>query len=316
VTGTGTATVALALSVLAPQEPLRFESRVDSVYVDAFVTQKGRPVLGLTAENFEVRDNGVRQEIRLVSLDIVPLAVFLVFDTSSSVAGPALGHLRAAGHAVLDGLRPGDHAALVTYNHEVVVRVPPTDDLARVRRVLDLIRAQGSSALYDAAYAGLVLPARGARSVIVLFSDGEDNASWLKAEDVRSVAARSDVLLQAVGVTDTIPVFVPGRGGPTDALQTGGRLRNQPSVERIPSPRAAELQRIAEATGGRFWKAEKTERLEDTFLRILEEMRSRYLLAFEPTGVEHAGEHQLEVRLKGAKGKVRSRRSYYFTPPP
>ena len=100
-----TATVVLALSVLAPQEPLRFESRVDSVYVDAFVNHKGQPVLGLTAENFEVLDNGVRQEIRLVSLDLVPVAVFLVFDTSSSVAGPALGHLRAAGHAVLDQVR-------------------------------------------------------------------------------------------------------------------------------------------------------------------------------------------------------------------
>ena len=77
---------------------------------------------------------------------------------------------------------------------------------ARVRDVLDLIRGQGSTALYDAAYAGLALPDRGARSVVVLFSDGEDNASWLTAEEVRSVAARSDVLLQAVGITDTIQI--------------------------------------------------------------------------------------------------------------
>ena len=151
--------------------------------------------------------------------------------------------------------------------------------------------------------------------MIVLFSDGEDNSSWLGAEDVRAVAARSDVVLQAVGINATIPVFVPGRGGPADALKAGGRMRNQPSVDRVSSPRAIELQQIAESTGGRFWKAEKTERLKDTFLSILEEIRSRYLLAFEPTGVERAGEHQLDVRLKGAKGKVRSRSSYYVAPP-
>jgi VWFA-related protein len=314
VTGAWTAAVVLASSVQAPAEPPRFESAVESVYVDAFVTRKGKPVGGLTAQNFEVLDNGVRQDIRLVSLDLVPVAVFLVFDTSYSVAGPALGHLRAAGHAVLDGLRPGERAALVTFNHEVVVRVPPTDDLARVRSVLDVIRGQGSTALYDAAYAGLVLPDRGARSVIVLFSDGEDNASWLGPEEVRAVAARSDVLLQAVGVDDTISVSVPEKTSRAGALPPGGRMRYRASVKRAPSPRVAELQRIAESTGGRFWTAEKTERLEKTFLRMLEELRSRYLLVFEPTGVERAGEHRLDVRLKGTKGHVRSRTSYYVTP--
>jgi VWFA-related protein len=301
--------IVLALSALGPQEPPRFPSLVVSVYVDAFVTHKGQPVRGLTAENFEIRDNGVRQEVRLVSLDLVPVAVLLVFDTSSSVAGEALTHLRGAGHAVLDGLRPGDRAALVTFNQRIVVRVPPTEDLPRVQKALDRISVFGATALYDAAYVGFALPVPGARPVIVLFSDGEDNASWLEAEDIRSVAARSDVLLQAVGVTDTVSVLVPGRSGPA-----GGQMHDRPSVRRVQSPRADELRRIAESTGGRFWKAEKTERLKDTFLRILEEMRNRYLLAFDPAGVERAGAHRLEVRLKDAKGRVRCRRSYYVAP--
>ena len=299
--------IALALSALAGQEPPRFSSGVDNVYIDAFVNRKGQPVLGLTAENFDVRDNGVPQDVRLVSLDVVPVEVLLVFDTSSSVAGEALGHLRAAGHAVLDGLRPGERAALVTFNQTVVIRVPPTDDLVRVRRELDRLRAEGYTALYDAAYVGFALPGRGARSMIALFSDGEDTRSWLEATEVHAVAARSDVLLQAVGVHDTMPVVVLGRN------QT---LRSNPSIQRVPSPRADELRRLAESTGGRFWKAEKTERLKDTFLRILGEMRTRYLLTFQPTGVERAGEHRLEVRLKGAKGQVRSRSRYIVGPSP
>jgi VWFA-related protein len=305
VTAGSALSIALALSAPAPQEPPNFPSRVENVYVDAFVTHEGEPVLGLGAENFEIRDNGVRQDVRLVSLEFIPAAVLLVFDTSSSVAGETLRHLRAAGHAILDGLRPGDRAALITFDQEVVVRVAPGDDLVRVRRALDRIRAYGATALYDAAYVALALPVPGTRPVIVLFSDGEDNRSWLEAEDVRTAAARADVVLQVIGVEDRVAALARGRGG---------EMPTNPSIRYAPSRRVEELRRIAEMTGGRFWEAERTEDLKGTFLRILAEMRTRYLLAYEPTGVERTGEHRLEVRLKGAKGEVRSRRSYSIGP--
>jgi VWFA-related protein len=289
VTVSAAASILLLLSA-APQEPPRFSSEVGNVYLDVFVTHKGEPVLGLGAENFEVRDEGVPQEVRLVSLEIVPVAVLLVFDTSVSVVGDALGHLRTAGHAVLDALRPGERAALITFNHQVAVRVAPSNDLDRLHGALDGLQAFGATSLYDAAYAAFTLRVHEARSVIVLFSDGEDTANWLEAKDIRAVAARADIVLQAVGVNGAA-------AGRHAMSQTGG-----------------ELQEIAGATGGRFWKAEGSEHLEATFLKILEEMRTRYLLTFQPTGVEAAGEHRLDVRLKGAKGKVRSRRSYYVIP--
>jgi len=297
--------ILLALCAVAPQERPSFPSRVENVYIDAFVTHNGDPVRGLAAENFEVRDNGVVKEVRLVSLDVVPIVVLLVFDTSSSVAGDALGHLRAAGHAVLASLRPGERAALITFNQEVAVRVAPSDDLDRPREALDRIQAFGATSLYDAAYAAFTLPVHEGRSMIVLFSDGEDTTSWLEAEDIRAVAVRADSVVQAVGVTNPTPGVFRGVGG----AKYTGRVARQTTGRRT-----GELQRIAEATGGRFWEAEANEHLEATFLQILEEMRTRYLLTFQLTGVEKAGEHRLEVRLRGAKGKVRSRRSYYVTP--
>jgi VWFA-related protein len=221
------------------------------------------------------------------------------------VAGETLRHLRTAGHAILDGLRPGDQAALITFNQEVVVRVAPGDDLARVRGALDRLRAYGATALYDAAYVALALPVPGARPVVVLFSDGEDNRSWLEAGDVQGVAARADILLHAIGVGHGVPVVVRGRRG---------EMPTNPSIRHVASRRAEELRRIAELTGGRFWEAERTEHLRDTFLRILAEMRTRYLLAYEPIGVERVGDHRLEVRLKRAKGEVRSRRHYSVAP--
>lgn len=300
------APILLVLSAAVPQELPSFSSQVGSVYVDAFVTHRGDPVLGLEAENFDVRDNGVRQQVRLVGLDDVSVAVIMVFDTSASVAGGVLGHLRAAGHAVLDSLRPGQRAALITFNHEVVIRVAPGDDLSRVREALDNIQANGATSLYDAAYVGLTLPVPDARPVVVLFSDGEDTTSWLDAEEIRSVATRADIVVQAVGVTDTVPVITQGPRSSSGLPPV--------SVGHVRSHRDDDLARIAESTGGRFWSAEKTEDLKDTFLRILEEMRTRYLLTFEPTGVQQSGEHRLDVRLRGARGKVRARRSYYVAP--
>ena len=287
-------------SVLVPQQPLSFRADVESVYVDVFVSRDGEPVRGLRAENFELRDNDVRQQIRLVSVDSVPTAVVLVFDRSSSVAGERLDHLRSAADAVLDGLRPGDQAALITFNYEVQLQVGLTEELSRIRSALDHVEAYGTTALHDAAYAALALPARAARPVIVLFSDGEDNSSWLAAEDVWSAARRSDALLQAVAVAEPIPV--------TDWSRQGAALE----VKWVEHPRVLALRRIAEATGGRFWQVEKTEELKETFLRILSELRTRYLLSFEPTGVVRAGQHELEVRLEGASGKIRSRHSYYL----
>ena len=192
--------ILLAVVAVAPQEPLSFPSQVENVFVDVFVAHEGEPVRGLTAEDFEVRDDGVLKEVRLVSLDVVPVVVLLVFDTSSSLAGKELGHLQAAGHAVLNSLRPGERAALVTFNQEVAVRVPPSDDIGCLREALDDIQAFGATSMYDAAYAALTLRVQDARPLIVLFSDGEDNTSWLEAEDVRAVAARADSVLQAVGV--------------------------------------------------------------------------------------------------------------------
>ena len=74
------------------------------------------------------------------------------------------------------------------------------------------------------------------------------------------------------------------------------------------------LGRIAEATGGRYWRADRTADLEASFLRILEEMRTRYLLAYEPAGIALEGRHVLNVRLRGGKGRVRARSGYTVGP--
>ncbi len=114
-----------AASVQAP--PPTFAVDVEAVYVDVFVTEANRPVTGLTEADFEVRDNGARQQVELVAVESLPLTTFLVLDTSGSVEGEKLVQLQAAARALLAGLRPGDEASLVTFDQEIQRARAPHD---------------------------------------------------------------------------------------------------------------------------------------------------------------------------------------------
>jgi hypothetical protein len=92
--------LALALAATAASQvpPLPvFAVGVEGVYADVFVTEGNRPVVGLTASDFELRDNGVRRAVELVAVESLPLTTFLVLDTSGSVDGDNLVQLQAAG---------------------------------------------------------------------------------------------------------------------------------------------------------------------------------------------------------------------------
>jgi hypothetical protein len=98
-----------------------FSSNVEAVRVDVLVTENGRPVRELQAADFDVLDNGVPQQVDLVSFEQIPLNLVLVFDMSSSVKGDRLTHLQEGALGVLGGLTRDDQAALVTFSESVVL---------------------------------------------------------------------------------------------------------------------------------------------------------------------------------------------------
>jgi VWFA-related protein len=288
------ASVLLGLAIATPtavaQDRPTFSASVEVVYVDVFVIHDGQPVPGLQASDFEVRDNGVRQAVTLASLEQIPLVAILVFDASASVSGAKRDHLRAAGGALLSGLRDHDEAGLVAFSHELSVVVPQGSGRAAVRRAIDQLQTGGLTSLWDALYVGLKLPVARGRPMVVVFTDGRDNLSWLTAPQVRKVAHESDAIVHAVAI---VPAPVPG------ARSMGGE-----------APHIRTLREVAEVTGGRLWAAGSSAQLERTFLRILAEMQARYLVSFVPTGVAREGWHRLAVKVRNHKGTVRSRAGY------
>jgi Ca-activated chloride channel family protein len=250
-------------------------------------------VEGLTAPDFELKDNGVRQQIRLVAADALPLLSVLAFDQSVSLGRRKLAALRAAGRSFLASLEPDDEAALLAFSQEVEWLARPTRDRGAVLGALEGLYARGNTALMDALYAAILLPDSRARKLVVLFSDGEDNASWLGEGEVRAVAERSNALIHVVTVR----------------YRPGGR---QAAFER---DHLEALTAIAEVTGGRTWEAESPERLTAAFAEVAEAMRRRYVLRYEPEGVRRHGWHRIELRVRGRSADVQARRGYWIADP-
>ena len=264
----------------ASQVPV-FRSGVELVRIEVAVTRGGRPVGGLGFEDFEVRDNDIVQTLNSVILEQVPLDTYFVLDMSQSVTGPKLADLRRAAGAFMDGLTAEDRAALVCFSQQVALNEPLTGDLARVRQTLQTVSGTGSTAMRDALYAAIRLHEAGdRRAAAVVFSDGIDNLSWLREDDVVEAARRSDVVVYAV--------LAPQQS-------SGNRF----------------LEQVTEDTGGRLWKVEADQDLKDAFEEVLRHIRSRYLITYYPQGVGGEGWHTLKVRLKRGRGEGLARPGHF-----
>ena len=189
--------------------------------------------------------------------------------------------------------------------------------LERARRELDRLVPAGSTSLVDAAYTGVIAAdtAPGPK-LLVLLTDGRNNASWLQARDVIDAARRHEVVAYAVSVgstpsplTATVPTSDRGvdvRNGAIVELRSAGGRERFNDADRL-------LRALGKETGGRLITATWNDDLSALFRSILDEYRQRYILSFRPEGVGHGdGWHTLSVKLRhGAKGDVYARSGYW-----
>jgi VWFA-related protein len=217
--------------------------------------------------------------VTLVSFDQIPLNVILALDMSDSVAGERLEQLRGAGSGLLAALAKDDQAALVTFSHAVQLGAKLTTDVASVEAALSAAVSTGQTALVDGTYAGIMVGESDAgRGLLIVFSDGVDTSSWLRADAVIDAAKRADVVVYGVSVVSRLkPEF---------------------------------LREITSFTGGRLFEIEKSANLSATFLGILDEFRHRYLVSYTPRGVAKDGWHKLDVGVKNRRATIKARPGY------
>jgi VWFA-related protein len=261
----------------SPRVP-SFGARVELVKVSVLVRGAEGLLLGLRAKDFEVRDNGVQQEVESVLFEDLPLDVILAFDVSGSLKGEKLAELKRAAHGLVDGLRPADRAALLTFADRLRLSPPLGPDLRAIRARIDGLQAEGGTSLIDGAFAALALgDVVAGRALGVVFTDGKETVSWLREGDVVDTARRSEVVVYGVHVGGEAPSF---------------------------------LGRVASTTGGRVLQVASPARLREAFLEILTEFRTRYVLSYTPRRVARKGWHRLDVRVKERSAKVVAREGY------
>lgn len=278
----------LSMVVVALAQTPTFRTDIERVQVDVSATRGGRPVVGLSAADFVVTDNGVAQRVESVQVGDAPLDVQIVLDTSGSVSGARLQRLIDASLGLVAALGDADRAGLITFATAVEAKVPLTTDRDRVRRALTAVGGGvGATSLRDAVQLAVATPSAGdARVLVLVFSDGDDTMSWLRASDVVESARRSSVVVHSVTI---------GRSSAPSTTQFRATL--------------------ADATGGRVFSASSDSDLARLFTSALDEMRARYRLTFTPRPAGVPGWHELAIKTRGAGIDVKARAGYVVNLP-
>lgn len=281
----------------AAQEPL-FTSRVDLVHLGVSVLDgDGAPAPDLAPDDFELYEDGRRQEIRYFSrglasdAETMPMHLGVLFDTSGSMERDAR-FAKTAAIRFLNTLTYARDMTVVDFDTEVRVGRYDPEDFPRLVERIRRSRPAGDTALYDAL--GVYLDgafAQDGRKVLLLYTDGADTRSRTTLSDAIDLVKASDVTIYAIGFQK----HLPGSARPVQRMRLG---------------------QLTELTGGRAWFPTHEDQLDEIYERIAAELDARYALGYVSTNDRPDGrwrEVEVKVRQRADRGRlrVRSREGYY-----
>jgi VWFA-related protein len=272
-------------------QDLRFHSSADAVAVSVSVLKGNRPVLGLGASDFSLSDDGEPQQVRVVSIEALPVDVSLFIDTSMST-GAALDAMQTGGRRLGNMLRDGDRFRLLTIGHSVYETIPWTD--AGHAAAMNLRIVGGISLVYDAVAAALMhAVAPGRRHLVIALTDGLDCGSVVSPALLQEVAGRSDAVLHWIVVSGNSMVR--------------GTLATCDDAD--PDPGA--LRESVLRTGGQVHAASDDVDPVKAFSKIFDEFRHSYVLYYAPQGIAPTGWHTLHVTVPGQSLTIHARSGYF-----
>jgi VWFA-related protein len=283
-------------------------------------------VTGLTAADFEIFDNGVRQEVTTVTYAKLPIDVTIALDVSYSVTGLMLERLRRGVVQLMADLSPQDRLKLLLFNNRVARTVDFTNDAAAVEAAIRNAAAGGGTSLLDAmSVAMLTATAPDRRQLLVVFADGTDSTSTTTPAMLSSVALRSRATIalvmpptRALSGTPS-PAQIQAAGGSTRTTILAGVTTLNPNptttisaVGQPGRPLDNLFISLIANTGGAFVPVGTTTDLTTLFRQILSAFRSAYVLQYRVQGVDQSGYHALEVKVNRPNVTVDARRGYWY----
>jgi Ca-activated chloride channel family protein len=277
---------------LQAAEPFRISVDVDLVVLHPTVRDgKGRFASDLHSQDFEVYEDGVRQTIKLFQHEDTPVTVGLLIDHSSSMRHK-LDEVVAAARTFVRSSSPEDQMFVVNFNEKVTLGLPDavgfTNRSAELERAISRTPAGGMTALYDAVLRGQEQLQAGTREkkVLIVISDGGDNASTHTLAEVLKTVGSSRALIYTIGIFD-----------PDDEDKN-------PDV----------LRRLAAATGGDAFVPDKLEDVVAICESIARDIRHQYTLGYVSNAAAKPGVYRAirVVARSAGNGKlvVRTRSGY------
>jgi VWFA-related protein len=307
---------ASALYSQQPQPTIR--TQVPLVLAPATVTDRqGKPIDGLSIEDFLLTDEGARQNIKLDTSDTVVAPVALVVAVQASgISEPVLAKVRQVGgmiHPVITGER--GQTALLAYDSEVRILETFTTNADAIRVSFASIDARTikHAVLTDAVSQGVRMLAtrpENYRRILVIVGESRDRGSKTKLKGAVEAAQRAGVMVYPLTYS-------------TQAVAWTARPENNPplpgnmdlngafvELSRLTTPNAAD--NLAATTGGRHLSFATLKGLENALTITGQEIHSQYLLSFAPAASAHPGYHRLSVKVPSRPDAVvRARPGYW-----
>jgi VWFA-related protein len=277
--------------IIAQENPIatfRTESKLVSLNVSVF-DQDGRVVKGLPQSAFTVFEDNQKQQITVFRQEDVPISLGLAIDTSASMLNKR-DRVNSAALAMVKASNPDDEVCVISFSEEAMVTQDFTSDVKRLESSMRKMESKGQTAMRDALSLGLDhLRARSKKDkkVLLVITDGEDNSSIQKQENLIRAAHLSNVIIYGIGIL--------GSEQPASAQRA-----------------KAQMDQLTLATGGRSWFPNDVADIEKITPEIAHEIRNQYVIGYTPEDSANSGAFRsIRVEVNVPNLTVRTRSGYY-----
>jgi VWFA-related protein len=315
-----------AAAQTSERSPFSLKVHVDLVILNvAVVDEKGANVTSLRKEDFVVYEDDVEQQVADFLPVEAPFHLVLALDTSISTRS-SLSLIKKAASNFTDQLRSSDQIAIVEINSSIRDIQGFTSDRKKLKKAIDRIAtaSSGGSRIYDgvADAAMRLQKAEGGRKAVIILSDGMENSSRIKFEDLRRLLAQSDVVFY--------PVTILNKGSQKDMLEdfirNADKDKKKPDLasyvenakfsvsvlEEVYQIQTERLQAMTDETGGKIFLVADLADLAEEYAKVAHELRNTFSLAYYSKNTDRDGTmRRIRVEVRDPRYRVRTRTSYF-----
>ena len=288
-----------AAAVLAAQDQPAFRAGVELVSLNVTVMEGTRYVTDLEQKDFNVFEDGVKQDVTFFNRTNLPIALALLLDTSASM-DTKLPTAQEAAIGFSRRLRPQDLAEVIDFDNRVTILQNFTNNAQELETAIRRTSAGGSTSLFNAVYIALKdlkkvvakTPDEIRRQAIIVLSDGEDTSSLLPFEEVLDLAKRSETAIFGIGLRDN------------DASSGSKMFKEAEFV----------MRQLSQQTGGRAFFPNQISELNGVYGQISDELSSQYTVGYTSKNPKRDGAWRRIVVQTTRPGTATRTKQGYFGP--